>query len=329
MSQQESMFDKLMLGMRKFLIPIFFLILGGIFVYFAFSEREGVYNKKIDDNIEVVSVKNFSEMGADREPGPNQGMVIGAVFCLVAALFSILFVTGKINKTVGAILAVICVPAIAFVCYKLWDSIESQQELAQTRDLYKKEIKYRLSDIRSAQEIYFKEHGAYLKGMEELVDFIKTGKITSVNKFGSVPVRKLTVDENNFLYPGENRAIDNNMSENEALRLAKSDFCPTDLQGFSRDTVQKSVLETFFMTDAKIEFRKNNSEFPDFVADSLLYIPYTGGDKFVQEFDTVTENNVKKTVMKIEVLHPFLERFDDTLRIGSLTKPDLSGNWEQ
>ena len=328
MSNEVSTFDKIMLFSRKFLLPIFFVAIGAIFVYFAFSTREGEYNKKVEGKIEVTKLENTSALGADREEGPNQAMIIGALACLVAAIVSLAFVTGKIKKSVGSIVAILFIPAIGYMCFRIWKSIDDHRGLSEQRELYKDEIRNRLVDIRTAQEAYKKENGDFVKDLNALIEFVKNGTTSTVVKFGSPLKRRITSAENEYLYPGENRPIDKFMSEMEAFRLSQSPICSDSLRDFRRDTIKEPVKDKLFLTEAKIESRKKHSIYPEFNPDSLKFIPFTGGKEFVVNFDTI-RNPMKAAVFQIEVLHPFLERFDDTLRIGSLEKIDLSGNWEQ
>jgi hypothetical protein len=315
-----------MLFFRKFLIPIFFVLLGGLFVYLAFSTRVGEYNQQVDGVLRVSEMENTSIEGADRVIGPNTSMVIGAVSCLIVALVSLLIVMGKIKKSVGAILAILFIPAIGFVSYRLWTSITDYTANTERRALMKDEIKFRLMDVRDAQQAFKRENGEFTNSFDVLIDFVKTGKKSKVIKFGSPLKRTITKEERDYLY-GDDRAIDFNMSEIEAYKLSISPICPEGLKNFKRDTVYVSVLDEVFNTDGKMEARKKQSLYTEFNPDSIRYIPFTGAQEFDLQFDTINYP-VKSAVFKIEVLHDFLKQFDDTLRIGNLEKLDLSGNWE-
>jgi hypothetical protein len=326
MNSELSTFDKMMLFSRKFLIPIVFVLLGGFFVYLAFATRVEVYNQQVDGVLTVAEMANTSVNGADRTEGPNTSMVIGALTCLVVAVVSLLIVMGKIKRSVGGILAILFIPVIGFVSYRLWTSITDYTANTEHRALVKEEIKLRLMDVRDAQQAYKREKGEFTNSFDELIEFVKTGKKSKVIKFGSPLKRPITIEERDFLY-GDDRAIDFNMSEIEAYRLSMSPMCPTELKNFKRDTVYVSVLDEVFNTDGKIEARQKQSLYPEFNPDSIRYIPFTGAQEFDMQFDTINYP-VKAAVFKIEVLHDFLQQFDDTLRIGNLKKLDLSGNWE-
>jgi hypothetical protein len=326
MNSELSTFDKMMLFSRKFLIPIVFVLLGGFFVYLALTTRVGEYNQQVDGVLKVSTMANDSIDGADRTEGANTSMVIGAITCLVVALVSLLIVMGKIKKSVGSILAILFIPIIGFVCYRLWTSITDYTANTEKRELIKEEIKLRLMDVRDAQQAYKREKGEFTNNFDELIDFVKTGKKSKVIKFGSPLKRRINPEELAYLY-GDDRAVDFNMSEIEAYRLSKSPICPAELKNFKRDTVYVSVLDEVFNTDGKVEARQKQSLYKEFIPDSLRYIPFTGAQEFDMQFDTINYP-VKAAVFKIEVLHDFLKQFDDTLRIGNLKKLDLSGNWE-
>src|SRR5690606_11358370 len=123
------------------------------------------------------------------------------------------------------------------------------------------------------------KNGKYLATWDELVDYAKNGTVPKLVSKGSVPARKITPEERNFLYK-DNRPIDNLMTEQEAVLLSRWDANPlaADFEGFVRDTIQITFKEAKFGTRSYIRSREVAGLAP-YVADSLPYIPFTKGKK--------------------------------------------------
>ena len=63
-----------------------------------------------------------------------------------------------------------------------------------------------LSDIRGIQKAYREKNGSYAPDWETFLDYLKNGTVPEVVSQGSVPSRKITTAERDFLY-GDNRPL--------------------------------------------------------------------------------------------------------------------------
>lgn len=89
------------------------------------------------------------------------------------------------------------------------------------------------------------------------------------------------------------------------------------------DTMYISFMERAFNTIA-------------YPADSLPFVPYTGGKKFHIQTGTITEANAKIPVFEVsitekEMLHDKDQKYvsgDKVWKVGSMTEARYDGNWE-
>ena len=167
----------------------------------------------------------------------------------------------------------------------------------------------------------------YTDNADSLIYFINNGKTIKYVRSGVTPARALTREEADFLYPKENIALDNNMTDIEAKGLSLWADAPettkNDLVDYVRDTVYVPVLETVFESDSYLESRNKKLEF-DFHPDSLRYIPYSGIEVRM-DTSSISRGELVIPTLVIEMIHP--DFIDDTLKVGDLEDNSLKDNW--
>jgi hypothetical protein len=260
----------------------------------------------------------------------NSTFIMATVMMFVAGILTLLYSSGKISTKVLTILG-----GIAFLgaAYTLYDSASSVGATVVHREQYALTIgksQLNLSDIRTAQKAYLEENGFYAATWDDLIDFIKNGKVPFVDMEGTVPGRRITTSERAILY-GDNRAIDVNMTEAEALKLALSSNPPEDLKTFRRDTIMVSFLKSKFETSSYKEAREVAGYGP-FSADSLPFIP---GTQKKWQMKTIKKLKIQEQyfpAFKVWGKLPYAE-IEGTdpkeISLGSLTTNDTGGSWEQ
>jgi hypothetical protein len=210
-----------------------------------------------------------------------------------------------------------------------WNEVSTEIKSQNRIDLSDKTAKQNLKDIIYIQKEYQERNGVYAGTWNEMTEFIKRGKVDYIFSEGSVPSRKYTAEERDFLY-GDKRAIDVNMTEAEAYRLSKWTEGPNyaEFKSFRRDTTQVSLLTSKFKSRSYLEARKL-SGLGKFYPDSLRFIPFTKGKR---EWKLQTEDsldvgeNQTAPAIKVSGVLPFTK---EKISFGSLTKPnELSGSWE-
>ncbi|MCR9174207.1 MAG: hypothetical protein NXI10_17050 [bacterium] len=268
----------------------------------------------------------------------GQGMkfLLAAAMILMAGVLSTLFSLGKLKPKMVMIIGG-AFGALALILF--WFSIDTVSESLEYQNKRDKSLeiaKQNMIDIRFLQKVHKEKYGTYIDNWDDLIAFAKTGTMPSVISKGTVPAIRITPEERDFLY-GDDRPIDNNMSEDEAYRLSKWKEGPrydSLFAGFVRDTIQVPILRTKFKNRSYVENRKKLDIYP-FSADSLPYIPYTNGKKMwsLQTRDSIKVGEEVGPAILVEGFLPFakMEGSDKKIKVffGSLTTFDMEGSWEQ
>jgi hypothetical protein len=266
-------------------------------------------------------------LGVGLSTGQGTTFMMASVLMLASGILSFLYSSGKLKSGVVAILGVLAGTAAVFTIYMSQDTVSDTLK-EQARDKYSYEIsKQNLTDIRYVQKEYFKVHGVYLKTWEEFVDFVKNGTIPFVVAEGTVPARRIKSEERDYLYH-DNRAVDKNMTEDEAVLLSRWKENPHAewFVGFKRDTTQMSIMNSKFGTKS-YKLNREKAGFYKFVADSLPIIPFTDKQWTLEAKDSVDVGaEFKIATLKVSGKSPFGKK--EIMYFGSLNSGDLTGSWE-
>lgn len=105
------------------------------------------------------------------------------------------------------------------------------------------------------------------------------------------------------------------------IQFVKTDSIPVVRQiGNPDDTTQVVIRDTIMVS-------VRDSLFPgNYPVDSLRYIPFTDGSMFKLDAGTVEKGNVQIPVFEAVDTDPFDP--NKQLKVGSMTEPTNSGNWE-
>ncbi|MFA7274097.1 MAG: hypothetical protein WC044_09515 [Crocinitomicaceae bacterium] len=261
----------------------------------------------------------------------NSSYMIATILMFVAAILSFLYSSGSISTKILTMLGLVAgLGALGTMIFST-KSVADTEAHNNKYILCKAQAESNLKDIRSAQKAFAETNGRYAKDWDELIDFVKNGKVPFVDAVGVVPGRRITEAERAFLY-GDNRAIDVNMTELEALRLSKNPNCDADLKGFKRDTIMVSFMDTKFKTKSSIEARMK-AGLGKFVAEDLPIIPMSKNVKWTME----VKDSVQMGADFFPAIHVFgilpYARIEGTspeeISFGKLTTNDTGGSWEE
>ena len=156
------------------------------------------------------------------------------------------------KKKINAVLGV-CALLLLFICFRsIRDTQNFDAEVAGREAV----VKARLIEIRKAEEAYKAQHdGMYCSDWNELIEFVKTGKLPLVVKQGVL----------------SDEQMEKGLTESKAAAIVNSGdeaaIRENGLQNFRRDTVWTSLIDSLY-------------PYEGFVADSLRYIPFSQGDTF-------------------------------------------------
>jgi len=247
----------------------------------------------------------------------------------IAGGLSLLYSSGKMKTLFLVIFGVLAGIAGIVMLSISWGEVSTEIKTQNRNELLSKTAKQNLEDVIYIQKEYQEKNGVYAGTWDDVTDFVKNGTVDYVFVEGSVPGRKLTRKESDFLY-SDNRALDFNMTELEAYRLSKWSDNPnaSDFKGFRRDTIQVSLLESKFQSRSYLEARKL-SGVGTFYPDSLRYIPMTKGKEEwkLETLDSLMlADSTTAPAIKVDGTLPFTKK---EMFFGSLTSPnELGGSWE-
>ena len=187
--------------------------------------------------------------------------------------------------------------SILVLSYFVYDSINSKILFEKETARRNKEVQERLIDIRTAQLAYKNINGAYSNNFDSLISFVKNGKMPIIRQIGDAE---------------------------DSIAVAKGLVI--------RDTTYINIRDTLFSNSSM----KNRLK--KFELDSIPYVPYSGNEKFTLNSSEIEKNKVKVKVFEAfasyKQIYKGLEtekhniKLDDGLRVGSMTEPSTSGNWE-
>ena len=239
----------------------------------------------------------------------------------------------KITNIIGVISFLLASTTLYFAVNTVDETVEHQNSYKQMKALSIRNLK----DVQTAQKDYKSKYKTYASNWEELIYFIENDSIPTIERKGSVPNRKITEKERDYLIQfglyKRNQAIDNKMTDLEAYYLSKSDMCPPELITFKRDTVNVSFIETMFTKNSGYMTERKQNNFGKFNAQKLRFIPFTDNKK-VWDMDTVmvASSSDTSTYFRLEGILPFVENEGSTekelMTLGSLGDNNLSGSWE-
>jgi hypothetical protein len=187
--------------------------------------------------------------------------------------------------------------AILVLSYFVYYSINSKIQFKKETERRKEIVVERLKDIRLAQITFKNTNGAYAENFESLIDFIKNGKMAIVKQIGNA---------------------------DDSLQVA---------QGLViRDTVYIPVIDTIFSPS------QTAGRLRPFYLDSMPFVPFSSGEKFMLSAGEIEKNRVKVKVFEafasFEQIYNGLDtdnhsiKLSQGLKVGSMTEPSTSGNWE-
>ena len=234
---------------------------------------------------------------------------------------------------IGGVSLVLAAYAFYTALSSVGSSIQHNNDYALMKGLAIRNLK----DVQVAQKEYEKKYGVFAADWNAIISFIENDSIADIVRKGSVPNRKITEEERDYLIQfglyKKGQAIDNKMTDLEAYYLSKSDICPPELITFKRDTVMVSFIETTFTRNSGYLTEREQNNYGEFDAKKLRYIPFTN-DKVEWNVDTIMKPSGTDTVcfFRLEGILPIPEnegaKADEIMALGSLLEFNLSGSWE-
>lgn len=201
-------------------------------------------------------------------------LVIEAILLLVAVNYA------RQKKLVNAVL-VICAGGLLAICIKsITDDQDFNDQVAEREAL----VKARLLQVKTAQEAYKELNGEYANNFIDLIEFVKNSRVPEVTKYGVLSEylqQEGWVDSSAsaFIYQTEQKYGRGTAEAQAAIHKA-------GLDGFRIDTTWTAASEALF------------GDVKDFCADSMQYIPFSGG----KEFDMTACLDSTRSGLKVQIM---------------------------
>lgn len=202
------------------------------------------------------------------------------------------------NSKVQLVIKVILIALSAYLTYRIYNSIMQPIKFNRIERARICDVTAQLESIREAQLAFKSEYGSYSADLNELIGFIDTGYISIIER-----------KDTSFMFYSKVYQKDMN-KDSVIIRVLGQEPVAAQLfgEGFEGETLRYiSGTDTEFSMDAS-EITKNGVD----VATFEVSAPYD-----------VIFADVKKTYPQA-----FKKVSANTLTIGSLTEPTISGNYE-
>ena len=306
-------FNNLKYQFGRFIGPALSIILG---IY--------LYVKSVTPTV----VSQFNPNGAPYEhPAYTQGaeFKIAALFFIIVGIIWILYTLNVLKSFLGMAVGLISIGISVWLLFKDYNIVKKDVDYNNKKEMIYSAIKNRLNDLKIAQTEYKSEFGHYTNNIDSLIDYIKNGKTIQYERKGTLPVRKLTRPEADFIYGKRaKKALDFNITDVEAKALLRMNPVPEDLTGIVRDTVYVPVLTSVFKESSYLEQRKKKGISYEFHPDSLRLIPFSNSPVLL-DTSSVARGDLKVPTLLIRMPHPINPL--DTLKIGDTTDNSLKDSW--
>ncbi len=228
------------------------------------------------------------------------------------------------NKALKILCHIVLIALCVFLAWRIVASVMEPVNFNKEKDARQAVAVQRLKDIRTLQEAYKSVNGKFTADFDSLAMFYNTGKMEIVMQVGSMD---------------DSLAVANT----EALKKKNRRITPQEMYARYQagENLVFSIKNEIPVRDTVFHSR------PDFVIDSLRYIPFSGGQEV--EMDAVVKTVSGVQVPLFEAKMPYkklLKGMDNQLRInldaerraansyeglqvGSISAPNNNaGNWE-
>lgn len=302
--------------LKRYSVPTIFLVVGIAVLYVAFSGNQAIQFK------------------------------ISGVLILLGSLFSFLNTSGRSNIVTNWAIGGVSLALATYATIASYNSVETTRTHQEDYKKTKLTAERNLQDLRTIQSAFLKRYGKYAATWEELLGFAENDYVWEDDDAGSVPARRITPEELKYLVSigfkmskdgvvtvyKANQAIDNKMTEEEAVALSKMKTLPGDLVGFKRDSVKVKFIETTFIRNQSYMKERLDLGLGDFNTKALRYIPGTENQEWKLESKILKGQDGTTThATRISGTIPFSKYENgepEEMFFGNLQTGDLKGSWE-
>jgi hypothetical protein len=223
--------------------------------------------------------------------GQNVYWLFGGSLILAVGITSVLLKFGMLASPIQKVLLGLFIVLSGVTAWFAYRSIQAPIEFNQLKKKRYAEVIENLETIRDWQLAHKSVYRGYAPTFDSLFVFVNTDSFPVIKAIGTVP---------------------DTLTEQQAVELGL----------VRRDTVLVSVRDSLFKMEGSIE--------------DVKVIPFSKNQEFVMESGIIEKGQVKVPVFEAFAQNAYIfdgikpEYYDpkEGLRVGSMTDPSTSGNWE-
>lgn len=302
---------------KRYFFPVLFFSAGVYLLFIALTPGT--------ITVQDPKTLDFREVEIKQEPV----FKYGAIVLILGSVVWFLYLLGIIKTMVGYGVMVFLAIGAIWVLYYDYAVVAEEVKFNNMYAERETEIKVRILDIKAAELAYKEANGYYTNSVEELINFIKTGKKMDFIKNGRIPERKITPEERDLIY-GDDRPIDFLMTEEEATVIARNNGGKIDGKEFQRDTIFVPVMDAIFKSERYNTTRDKLGGKLAFHPDSIKYVPYSR-DEVVIDTGSVMKGEYRVPTLLIKMTHPMEDPIDGYVdySVGAVDDNHLRESWDK
>ncbi len=221
----------------------------------------------------------------------NVYWLLGGALIFVVGLFALVLKLELISNAIQKVMFFVFIPLALVTAYFAYRSIQAPIEFNIEKKKRYAKVEDRLKTIRDWQLAYKSVYRKYANNFDTLTHFINTDSFPVIKAMGTVP---------------------DTLTEQQAV----------DMGLVTRDTLMVSVRDSLFKSDGDINL--------------IRMIPPDHKQEFSLESGIIEKGQVEVPVFEVFAQNTYIfdgiepEYYDPTkgLKVGSMTEPSTSGNWE-
>jgi hypothetical protein len=223
--------------------------------------------------------------------GQNVYWLLGGILIALVGLFAILMILDKLPSTIQKALFFAFIPLALVTAFFSYKSIDEPIKFEIEKKKRYADVIANIKVIRDWQLAYKSEKKVYAPNFDSLFSFVNTGTFSVIRANGTVP---------------------DTLTEAEAVKLGI----------VSRDTLIVSVRDSLFKLGGEIN--------------DVRFIPFSNGKEFTMGAAMIEKGQMQVPVFEVyasnedifQDIEPLYYKREDGIKVGSLTDPSTSGNWE-
>ncbi|MCF8257828.1 MAG: hypothetical protein K9J06_09750 [Flavobacteriales bacterium] len=223
--------------------------------------------------------------------GQNVFWLMGGLLITLVGVFVILMMLDKLPNALQKGLFIAFIPLALITAFFTYQSIDEPIKFnVEKNRRYTKVIEH-IKVIRDWQLAYKSVYKVYAPNFDSLLQFVNTGEFPVIKALGTVP---------------------DTLTENEAVKLGIVE----------RDTILVPARDSLFKSGGDIN--------------DVRYIPYSDKVEFQMAAGVIEKGQVQVPVFEVFArneyifsdIEPLYYKLEDGIKVGSMTDPSTSGNWE-